>query len=260
MALLSAWLSSLALPLSAADNSLSMSIEDFRKLSAADQQAVVLIAFEQRLKLARNVYYESTTRASVHEDHNQHIGKAVVELNPDGFRHWRLGDSYRMDITRYAAPDATDYLQLLSTGFDATAGIVRGTVRVPNLGGVYARIDTIHDPPTSDNRYAYWLDGEHNPASEYIIRYLVDHQTTYTFVIPEDGDEIQLMLPWTRPHRDKPWGTRQFTLDPRKGFLPVRGEGRWDDPAPRGGKPFWRFEAFTVNESQLAGDVWRGCP
>jgi hypothetical protein len=43
-------------------------------------------------------------------------------------------------------------------------------------------------------------------------------------------------------------------LDPQKGFLPVRGKARCE--RKQGGQTMWRVDEFTVEESQLVGDVW----
>jgi hypothetical protein len=229
----------------------SMTIEEFGKLSAADQKAVLAGAFEHRLRHARNIHYEAKLRGGNYEYKDGQIGKRVANLNGSNIRHWRLGDVYRVDTDR-GGPDVTKAEQMVSSGFDPAKGEGRGTVRSPSSPRVFARIDSQVDTIVETNRYEYWLDGTHTKFAEYLIRYLADHKGSYTIELPAGENLVRLSVPWQVRGSDKPLGTREFVLDPTKGFLAVSGKARWETA---GGKN-WRTEVFTVEESQLVGDVW----
>jgi hypothetical protein len=126
---------------------------------------------------------------------------------------------------------------------------------LPECALALGRIGVEHDPPTETNRYTYWLDGQHSAKAEYLIRYLVDHQKEWTIEVPADSSTVRLTVPWQPEFSDKPMGTREFFLDPRKAFFPVRGKARWEEIL-RIGKLSWRSEEFIVEEARLVGDVW----
>jgi hypothetical protein len=91
--------------------------------------------------------------------------------------------------------------------------------------------------------------------AEYLFRYLVTYKDSYTIESPVGSGTVHLTVPWTPVHTDKPLGTREFILDPRKGFLPIRGKAQWESKLSDG-SPFWREEAFVVERSELVGEVW----
>jgi hypothetical protein len=157
-----------------------------------------------------------------------------------------------MDTDRGGA-DVSNPDEFVSSGFNAIDGVARITVRQSQRAKTAGRIDVNQDSLIYSNRYAYWLDGKHHPEGEFLFRYLVEHPNSYTLEAPVDQDKVRLTVPWQPLFRKTPLGTRQFVLDPRKGFLPVRGKARWDEP---GSPPSWRTEEFVVEASQLVGDVW----
>jgi hypothetical protein len=234
---------------------ISMSAEEFSRLSVADQRALLVRAFERRRGHAKNLYYEAEQVVSWYEkDGNGERGKFLEEGPRRKYRHWRLGDSYRMD-SDMIRPKQVDVLHWVSSGFDSEQGVCRSTMRTRGEKRTFGRIDTAHDPITMDNRYNYWLDGEYPHKEEYLFRYLLDHKDEFEIRSPVAGDKVQLTVGFQPWWADKPGGKRQFVLDPQKGFLPVQANSRWDGP-PTGGNPNWRVEKFTVEESRLVGDVW----
>jgi hypothetical protein len=236
-------------------HSLSMSVDDFGALTAVDQRLLLAAAFERRLEHAKNLFYESTTRIRNHEYRDGAVGKAVEPGRSDRFRHWTLGRSYRMEYDRFEEWSDGEPGLFASSHFNASDGTVRGVARIPNRNRVYGRIGVDRDPPTEANRFDYWLDGEHNGMAEYLFRYLVDHREEYTVEVPFEVDKIRLTVPWQPRSSNKPLGTREFVLDPLKGFLPVRGFARREEKL-RTGIVRWRTEEFIVEESRLVGDVW----
>ncbi len=230
----------------------TVSIDEFRSMDFEHQTATLRAAFERRLEHGRNISYESTMRLRNHERDGESIGEVVWEGFRYDHRHWKLGDSYRMDTDQYGPTFPKDPLQFVQSGFDSGEGVGRMRVQGNGSEKIYGRIDTRHDRIIVDNRYSYWLDGEDVTAADFLIPYLVKHSDKYTIGFAKEEPLIELTVPWMPFHsRDKALGVRHFWLDPTKGFLPVKGEARWDD-----GPESWRTERFTVEASRLVGDVW----
>jgi hypothetical protein len=126
--------------------SASMSVEDFKELSAADQKSLLASVFERRLEHAKNIAYESVSRIRNYEYHDGVIGNPVNAGRGDGYRHWRLGNSYRMDYSdridhEQSATWSDGGLRLFaSSHFNASVGVVRGIARNANSKQVYGRI------------------------------------------------------------------------------------------------------------------------
>ncbi len=245
----------LVLPVHAVAGSPSFSLSDdeFRRLSSADQKAWVTRAFERRLEHAKNIHFESLTLMRINQYDGKKVGPLLTHLNGGRYRHWRLGESYRVDIDR-GGNDVSHLEQQIVTGLDASAGVFKTTFRTPDDVFKTCRIDTEQDPLTIENRYAYWLDGGHNAMSEYLIRYLLEHRDSFKIDSPANGD-IVLSVDWKPVWSDRPLGTRELILDPVKGFLPINGKAHWEKKGPDG-KLNWRSEEFVVEKSQLVGDVW----
>ena len=232
----------------------AISVEEFLELSPTDRAAVVTGAYERRLEHARNIHYEATQLLSTHKVHNDKGGELIEVLPFARWQHWRLGDSYRIDAERGRESGIAAPLKFTSLNFDSDQGIGRVTSHLSNRTRKYGRIAAKPDPLSEMNRYGYWLDGKHNVWSEYLFRYLVEHCGNFSFEAPVDGDKVRLTVPWKPIFTDQPLGTREFILDPSKGFLPVRGEAHWNDR--REAQPSWRIESFTVESSQLVDGVW----
>ena len=232
----------------------SISAEAFRRLSPADQKTLVANALEHRLQHAENLSYEALQRGRIHEYRNGTVGDKQVDLNGRRDRHWRLGNSFRMDTDR-GGVDVSDPNEFQVSGFDPAAGVGRSTIRLSETDRTFGRIDAEPNPIVETNRYQYWLDGEHTSSGEYLIRDLVDHRDRFAIEVPEGQDKVQLTVPWQPRWSDSPVGTRAVVLDPRKGFLPIQGKGRWETKKSDG-KLAWRVEEFVVEASRLVGDVW----
>jgi len=233
----------------------AMSVDEFRRLSPAEQKALLGSVFEHRLEHAKNIYFEVQVRTGVYEYRNGQVGKKKTDTNGRNYRLWRLGDTYRMASER-GGVDVAIPNEFINSGYNPREGIGKSTVRFKGNDRTSGRIDTVHDIAEEDNRLAYWLDGKHVPWGEYLFRFLVDHKDHYTIEAPVEQTMVRLTVPWQTMYNSKPWGTREFILDPSKGFLPIRGKGRWETDKLTIGKTVWRTEEFEVGASQLVGDVW----
>ncbi|MHC5542957.1 hypothetical protein ACYOEI_32450 [Singulisphaera rosea] len=240
-------------PAAEVSGSLSVSIDEFCRLSPADREALVAASLDRRLEHVKNLRYESISRMQNHEYRDGIVGKAVTPMFTSRYEHRRLGDSYRTEVDR-GSGSTLDPRHVLVTGYDSKSGQTRSTVSVANSKD-FGRIDTQHDPWTMDDRYVYWLDGQHTLVGEYLIRSLVEQKGHYQIDAPVDGGKVRLTVPWKPIASDRPIGTKELTLDPRRGFLPVRGKSHWERTTAEGQKR-WREEEFVVHESELANDVW----
>jgi thiol-disulfide isomerase/thioredoxin len=248
----------LALPARADDNAteFSTSIDEFRRLSPTDQRSLLRSAFERRLLLAKNIHYEALLRGHTNKYQDGKIAELTHNLNGRNYRHWRLGDSYRI-ASEKGGPDVLKPTEFAESGFDSATRIVTSTVRFNTTPRTFGRIDVDQSHDIRENRYAYWLDGkpDHNNEADFLIRCAVDQFDHSKIEAPVNQDNVRFTFPWQPPWSNKPLGTRELILDPRKGFLPIEGMAHLEVPRSDGSL-IWRSEEFFVEASRLVGDVW----
>jgi hypothetical protein len=233
----------------------SMSIEEFRGLSPSDQKKLLASVFEHRLEHAANIHYEALELISLAERDPEtgNVGEVIERVNGSRLRHWVRGRSFRMDTIR-GGPDVAEALETVAVGLDAKSGVVRSAVHFKRGRRPSGRIGTQLDQINDYNFYSYWLDGKHTAWSDFLPRYLVEHQAEFSIAEPAGESTVRLTVPWYYSFSNEAWGTRAFDLDPEKGFLPVRGKARGE--LKQAGRTHWRVDEFTVEESQLVADVW----
>lgn len=234
----------------------AMKASEFRGLSPEDQKTLLASAFARRLELAKNIQYEAVLTGQNHEYRAGKIGKLVVKLNGSRLRHWKIGESFRVDTIRGGDMSIEPLpVESVASGFDPKAGVGTSTIHFSNTARCFGRIDVSPDPINDSNRYAYWLDGKDTPEQEFFIRYIVEHRKDFEVDASVEGESIRLTLPWKPYWSEKVIGKRSFDLDPHKGFLPVRGDARWEMP-DQDGNLSWRNEEFFVENSKLVVDVY----
>ncbi len=248
----------------------SMTAEEFGALSAEEQRKLLVDAFQRRLQHAENLHYEGELIQKVHENRDGKPGRPVKIPGPYPLglrrviRYWQLGDSFRKDIERYKLPSNAEPDSWSFCGVDAQEGLGRTTSFSkeikPSLQG---QVQYPFKPPCRPCRWGYdfWIQSIPNKGKGtgfnekclfYQLLKLKDH---YQIEAPVAGGKIRLTVPWQFPQENDSGGRRVFLLDPRKGFLPVRYEGRQNWQLTNGQK-LWMEERFTVEESRLVGDVW----
>jgi hypothetical protein len=239
-----------------------MSAAAFGRLSAAEQRALLVRVYRQRLEQSHNLFYEVEEIQRGYKNDHGKPGKPSNNIPSYRwiYRHWRLGESFRgeqewFDKITDAAPASCS-----SHVFNAAEGVARNTSidktgKSPSQGQVQY--------PISDGggaMYRYWFEQKGDEHSEiiddYIFSSLIRHQDQFEIKAPVADGKVQLTIPWQLSFMKKPGGKRVFVLDPQKAFLPIRSESRWDDLTFVRGKPEWRMERFEVQESRLVGGVW----
>jgi len=256
LSILFLWLASIVYSGSASATQNGVEFDEFASLNHDDQATIVRIAMEERMVFAKNIFYESTRITRIQKFDGEVPGKVTHGDNMPKFvhRHWKLGDSYRMDTDAYWSAAHSNPAQLVQNQFDANQGVTRGRVNGFGDERIFARIDTKQDSYNSENRYAFWLFGEDVFDAEFLIRYMVQHADQYEIEIENDTKLIKLTVPWMPLHsRSEVLGKRTVWLDSTKKFLPISGKARWDDDKNAG---MWRTEEFVVLDSQLVGNVW----
>ena len=233
---------------------ITMSAEEFSQLRGEDQRSVLIRVFQRRLEHARNLFCEVDLKIECYKNAGGERGELREVAMERQCRQWLLGDSYRMDSDMHI-PGKEEVDSWNTSGYDAEEGVSRSTMRLPNQKRSFGRIDAAQDPAVVDNRYIYWLQGSHPHREDYLFPYLLDHKDEFEIEAPADGDKVRLTVGYQPWWAGEPGGKRVFLLDPEKGFLPIRGDSRWDAP-PTGGTENWRVERFVVEESRLVGDVW----
>ena len=235
----------------------SMSAEEFARLSAEEQKALLVRVFQRRLEHSRNLYYELDQTFRGIENPDGKAGKPPKRLfaNRCQYRHWRVDDSYRMDTKSYLNLEAAEPSSFSSMGVNAAEGLGRNISipkdgKRPPSGDVQYPLD-----PSQGNLYLTWLTPKYSQdypvPRDYLFPDLLEHKDDFKIEAPVAGDKVRLTVPW-QPQWN---GKRVFILDPEKGFLPVRCDSSYDCEL-EDGRPMWRKERFTVEDSRLVGDVW----
>ena len=235
----------------------SMSAEEFARLPAEEQKALLVRVFQRRLEHSQNLYYETDQILRGIENPDGKPDKPVKQrfAMRQQYRHWRVDDSYRMDVKSYRNLEATEPSSFRSMGVNAAEGLGRN-ISIPKDGKRPPSGDVQYplDPGIS-NLYLTWLTPKYSQdypvPRDYLFPDLLRHEDDFKIEAPIAGDKVRLTVPW-QPQWN---GKRVLILDPQKGFLPVRCDSSFDCPL-EDGRPMWRKERFTVEDSRLVGDVW----
>ena len=201
-----------------------MSAAAFARLSPAEQRALLVRVFQRRLEHSRDLYYETEQIWRSYENYNnqdreasrgyEEAGRMLGQLpsNRVKCRHWRLGDSFRMDEEGYDKPSNVQWSSRSSEGVNAEEGIGRiADVSKDPKSPPSAQVVYPFDP-LDNNRYILWLDGKHSldllygqpRRDDYLFHHLVDHQAQFEITPLPDRDKVRLAFDW------KPsWATRR---------------------------------------------------
>jgi beta-lactamase regulating signal transducer with metallopeptidase domain len=236
----------------------SMSAEEFGRLSDAKQRALLRRVFERRMEHAENLYYETDAVFTGYETKGGDSERTVKFRFGRNRRHWVLGASYRTDMG--FDPNLTDDepARGSSLGVNAVEGVGRLTGVSPDGKRPPTGQVTYASDPPDGIPYHYWLSNRKHPhgyvlPDQRLFPYLLKHLND--FEITALDDKVRITFPWQPAWARQPGGTRTYILDPQKGFIPVRCDSRYDDP-PGQNRPKWREEHFVVEESRLVSDVW----
>ncbi|HUT90393.1 MAG TPA: M56 family metallopeptidase, partial [Thermoguttaceae bacterium] len=236
----------------------SMSAEEFGQLPKADQRALLVRVFRRRLEHSEHLHYELEQVVRRYENRDGEPGKPLEDGTAGRwqYRHWRLGDSFRMDVNAYRNLTDADFASCISMGVNGEEGVGRNTTI--RMDGSKPPSGQVRYPfhPSGGDRYLRWLDSPKDPElGQHFFPYLLNRKGEFDIEAPVAGDKVRLSVPWQPEWAAAPGGSRVYLLDPQKGFLPVRCDSRYDDP-PTKPRPRWRVEKFVVEEARLVGDVW----
>lgn len=237
----------------------AMSAAEFAGLSDDARKVLLHEAFSHRLGHGRNIHFESLQVLRNHHFADGEPKEVVWAGLKNGYRYWRLGDSYALETRQYGDPKNEEPQSVNRSNFDAETGLVRGTVNSPELKKGLGAISPRKDPQAVTVRYVYWLDGEKQGYAEHLFRNLVDSRDSYEVRVDQERGRVELEVPWRPKGFPKADGTWTYQLDPSKGFLPVEGRGHWqvtDPSSPERPAEHWRTEQFWVQDSKLVGDCW----
>ena len=83
------------------DKPVTMSAEEFGRLPAAEQRAMLVREFQRRVEHAKNLYYESDEIIKHYTNRDGKPGEPLEGGTHGRFRRWLLGDSFRADEDQY---------------------------------------------------------------------------------------------------------------------------------------------------------------
>jgi hypothetical protein len=227
--------------------------EEFLDLPRSSQIDHLVSVFERRLEHSQNLSCDVEVSTFVYENRNGRPGRLKEETPFRKFKTWLLHDSYRVDTLMFEIKRKDLIVNSVSSGYDAVNGVTRAAQRPTSHGIPAGRIDAVHDPIVRDNRYLYWLRGGHPDEEEALFTNLLRYRDEFEIAPDADGN-LRLTVPYQPSWATESGGRRTFILDPRKAFLPIRGDSRWDRSSPE--LKEWRTEKFLVERSELVGDVW----
>lgn len=224
------------------------------ELPIQDRIDYVAAAFEERLRQCENIEYRCEIRACTQRRLDGRWEDVIWPGILAEYERFRIGESYRLVSTKFGEDlERTGPPDRIQSGFDSKNGVGRSRVAKPD-GGFYGRIDTTHDAVVVHDRLSYWLTGPAVQDGEFLFPYFLSQKSEWTLTADGDG-LIQLEAPWkTWSDRSVAVGTRTMWLDPEKGLMPVRGEGRWDKSTPE--QENWRSNSFDVEESRQFDGCW----
>jgi beta-lactamase regulating signal transducer with metallopeptidase domain len=238
----------------------SMSAEEFGRLPAAEQRAILAREFQRRLEMVKNLHFETDTVVKLYTNRDGKPVEPLKQTTNFRFRYWLLGESFRVDRDTSVPTDA-ELSCSSSEAVNAEEGLGRNVSiwkegKFPPQGQIVFPFES-----TDISRYAGWVldkDGSRSPTGEdYLFRYLLNHKDQFEIEARVEGDKVRLTVPWQPAWAGAPGGSgrRVYLLDPRKGFLPIHCASRYDN-SPTEQRRSWREETLAVEESRLVGDVW----
>ena len=238
----------------------SMSAEEFGRLSDAEQRALLRRVFERRMEHAENLYYETDAVFTGYETKGGDSERTVKFRFGRNRRHWVLGASFRMDMGFDPILTDNEPARGSSQGVNAVEGVGRLTSASPDGNRPPTGQVTYASDPPDGIPYLYWLSSRKHPhgyslPDQRLFPYLLEHVNEFKITPLVPDDKVRITFPWQPAWARQVGGTREYLLDPRKGFVPIRCDSRYDDP-PGTDRPSWREEHFVVEESRLVGDVW----
>jgi len=228
----------------------SIDLADFKSLPDSDRAVLLLEAFQRRIEHSRNLSYECSLILRNHKWADGKVGDIVWRGLKFRYHHWSLNESYAVETRPFGDPENEEPKTISKTSYDAASGISRSATSLdPNKPKV-AAITSQKNQITETNRYSYWLDGTPNGYAQFLFRDLVEARDHYSIVVNDAEGLVELTIPWKPRGFPEVEGTWKYSLNPRQGFLPVRGEGQWR------GRGHWREETFQVRDARLVDDVW----
>ncbi|MBN1394859.1 MAG: M48 family metalloprotease [Pirellulales bacterium] len=244
------------------DQPVSMSADEFMRLTPTERRDLLVRVFQHRLEQADNLYYKTEQLFEVRKNNNGSPGE-LLEDKPESrfvYRHWRLNDSCRLDKDAYNTPDDAKPNYKRTVGVNAEEGLAR-VVTIRDVGERRPSAVVVYPKNLySGDHYIFWLDHKlpqikelASSTGEPLFPYLIRHKDEFKF--EPAGDLIRLSVPWQPWWAEKPGGMQVCLLDPQKGFLPVKCDSRWNGKTDDG-KPLSCEGYHTVKECRLVGDVW----
>lgn len=235
----------------------AISAEEFGKLSLDDQRAMLLRAFQQRVELARNLFYETEQVYRAFESNGWEPGKPL-QRHPSYYRlvhrYWRLDDSYRAEMFQYDDPKAVDFYRYSAVAENTKESVGRNTSILKQDGQAHRQAQVVYSyRRTAEEQFHTFPspDGAFNTSDSqlHFFQYLVEKRDKFEIKQLASGNTIQLIVPWQD-------GKQVFILDLQKGFLPIGFDAGWEIPAAKGREGNWFKVKFEVQESRLHGNVW----
>jgi len=225
---------------------------EFWLLSESERKSTLVSALVERQKVLReNVEYLAETSFANHQFADGQIGEVVDGSSMFTRSHyWQMDKSYRMEIKRDPLGLSGRPNEHIITALSADSGVVRSIGHLRGVPKQFARIDTNEETIVESDRYRYWLDGEHSPKAEFLLRCITDRASDLHLEKGSSDETVVVTAPWRPIYKRTDVGTRTFTLDIAKGFMPVSGRAEW-----REGEK-WRTEEFTVRDFIHSDDFW----
>jgi hypothetical protein len=240
-----------------------MEYEKFIQQTPDKQKELLEQNFYARILHSKNLYYSChLTYEFFNYDEEGNIKQEGTPPYRVDFRHWILGNYYRMEIDNYL-PNQQIAGQKTQTFFDKNEGIGQGTFRQEE-GQLYGRIDTVQNSLVIDNIFQCWFDDVFCDAvtskivskQSYHFPYFLKRNNVWTISLIPEKKLVQVSIPYEIDFELAGYqGKKSLVLDPEKGFMPIRGELYWTGVIENGHKLF-KDEKFTVEQSKLVNDVW----
>lgn len=239
--------------------------DEFFSLTPEQQKQELTDAFKHRLELAKNVSFRVDNVLEIRACADEKPGE-LRGTRKRNFVHRQLGQSFQVEAEIYLKNSASTFDNIFML-WNADEGVFKNFIKIdigPSTHLTKGRLDTQYDPILYYNRfYLSWIDGGILETAwngvKYIFPHLLEHRDEWEIKATDDGDKIELSMPYLRDEYIECSGRFSVILDPKKGYFPIQGTLHFDGTFQQTEDTVatsYRRDFFEVRQSEEVQGIW----
>lgn len=241
----------------------AISASDFKSLPDNDKLRVLVKALQEREKATANIKASFVTRFYNVEFSNGKFGKKLGREHPCGQIDCRYecelarkdGD-YRMKVLWYVMEEPDRPTATVQTWMDTKSGVAKSIAECLGNSRVYGTIDTKPNGIIDAGEFFYWFDDAFGKSEDHPITFLLEKRDLIKFEGANKDGLVEISVSKHDVKRNYV-DVQEFSLDPQKGFLPVRIHRYWEyGDKLKDGVPFFSNQTTQIIETEEIGGVW----